>query len=412
MTDFLREYMEVVRDTEPPKMFQLWSAISVSSALLGRNIWFRHGHSNIYPNFYIMFSGDPGARKSSAIKFAKKLAVLSGYDTLAANKTTKEKFLLDFESGFTYSSDSVDTDDLDSLLLGDVEVGDREVYIPADEWLEFFGEGNINFATCLGSLWDFEGVYRERLKNSKSVAIPNPLVSILGGCTHETFKLAFPASMLGHGFLSRLLLIYAERSGVRITWPRDISDESIHGLVLKLQKMRHGIVGQVEVESPAMGMLDKIYKTWHDLEDTRFQHYSTRRFTQLLKMCLIIVGHKGVLKLEESDVLLANTILTHAELYMPKALGEFGAAKNSPIVHKILTILETATAAVSVKELWKLVSRDLDDFKILSQILQNLAHAEKIQWSKEKGGYLPKKQVRKIDEELVNFDLVKDILQE
>lgn len=412
MTPYLEEYMKLFFDTEPPKIFHLWSAISASSAVLGRNIWFRFGNGNIYPNLYMMLIGEPGSRKSSAIKAAKKLVAKSGYETIAPNKSSKEKFLMDFELGFTYNSDEPDPElDVMAYLDGDIEGDVKEVYIAADEWLAFFGEGNVNFATCLGDMWDFEGIYRERLKNSKSVTIPHPTVSILGGATHETFKLAFPASLLGHGFLSRMLLIYGERSSIRITWPTEISEAEEQGVVDRLTRMRHGVYGQAVPNKEALAALDEIYRSWSDLEDTRLQHYGTRRFTQLLKLCLILLGQRESLELGAEDVISANTILTHAELYMGKALGEFGSAKTSNVAHTILSFLESSQKPVNAKELWKLVSRDLETPNQLIQVLQNLQHAEKIQFIKDRG-YLPMKVARPSMDHLINLSALERLLKE
>jgi len=404
--------MKLFMDTEPPKIFHLWAALSASSTVLGRNIWFRFGDGNIYPNLYMMFIGSPGSRKSSAIKSAKKLVVKSGYETIAPNKSSKEKFLMDFELGFTYASDEMEPElDVMAYLDGDIDGEVKEVYIAADEWLAFFGEGNVNFATCLGDLWDYEGIYRERLKNSKSVTIPHPTVSILGGATHETFKLAFPASLLGHGFLSRMLLIYGERSPLRITWPYPITDEDEEPIIQALANMRSGLYGEAKPDDSALKALDEIYRSWVDLEDTRLQHYGTRRFTQLLKLCLTMLGHKGSLVLTAEEVIAANTILTHAEQYMGKALGEFGAAKTSNVAHIIISHLEAASKPLTSKELWKLVSRDLESPNQLVQVLQNLQHAEKIQFVKDRG-YLPMRVARPSLDHLINFSHLERLLEE
>ena len=44
-----------------------------------------------------MLIGHPGARKSAAIKAARKIISGAGYSTYSAEKTSKEKFLLDLE---------------------------------------------------------------------------------------------------------------------------------------------------------------------------------------------------------------------------------------------------------------------------------------------------------------------------
>lgn len=414
MTPFIEEYLSVFSDTEPPKIFHLWTSISLTAAALGKNVWFNHGISTVFPNIYVMFIGHPGSRKSVSIKAGKKILRQSGYETFAPDKSTKEKFLLDFEKGFSFDTDEVAIDEpsIEAFLGGDIESESREVYIPADEWLEFFGEGNVGFATLLGTLWDYDGVYRDRLKNSKSVTVPNPVVNVLGGCTHDTFKLAFPPALLGHGFISRLILVYGERGAKKITFPKEITPETTAPLAETLQKIKHLLAGQIKIRSDGFKALDDIYQNWLELDDSRFQHYSTRRFTQLLKLCIIIAAQNLRTELWEEDVLIANTILTYTEQFMPKALGEFGANRNSGVVQKIMSILDTSDAPVDMKELWKQCSRDLEKFTDLAQIIQNLLQAEKIQRAPLPGGkhgYLPRRVVRINGVPFVNLSLIEKL---
>ena len=94
-TDFISSYLQYTAKTECPTFFHRWTAISCLSAWLGRQIHFHLGHFTIYPNMYIMLIGNPGTRKSSAIKIGSKLLRQAGYTTFAARKTRQEKFLLD-----------------------------------------------------------------------------------------------------------------------------------------------------------------------------------------------------------------------------------------------------------------------------------------------------------------------------
>src|SRR4051812_8728692 len=97
MEDFFSTYFAYTEATEPPITYHRWCAIGTIAALLARNFYIQHGHFRIYPNLYIQLIGDPGSRKSTAIKLIKKLLLASGYDTIAADKTSKEKFLVDLE---------------------------------------------------------------------------------------------------------------------------------------------------------------------------------------------------------------------------------------------------------------------------------------------------------------------------
>ena len=138
--------------------------------------------------------------------------------------------------------------------------------------------------------------------------------------------------------------------------------------------------------------LDMIYRTWQELDDYRFKHYSTRRFTHLLKMVLICAAIRYSTMIDMQDVLLANTMLTYTEGFMSKALGEFGKSRNSDAAQIVMTALYDAKQPMSFDELYKLVSRDVDKREILIDILAGLQHAGKIQPpNKSKGinGFLP-----------------------
>lgn len=382
--DFFSAYLSYTQGTEVPPIFHRWSAIAGIGAYLGRNCWIKFGHARIYPNMYCMLMGNPGTRKSTAIKIMKGLLLKAGYTTIAASKTTKEKFLLDLSGIEKESTEAEDL--LDKNLFGGSDATPAESFIMADEFNDFFGNNNLEFISLLGSLWDWEGPYENRIKNGKSFVISNPTISILGGNTPTGFSIAFPTEILGQGFFSRILLIYGEPTGIKIAFPEAKSDEETTLLIRFLQTIRSRVHGEMTVEPEAKALLEKIYTKWTGLPDVRFESYSNRRFTHLLKLCAIHAAADLSTSIRLSDVVYANTILSHTEHFMPKALGEFGKAKHSDVSHKIISLLESATRVLTVKEIWKHVSNDLEKMKDLGDLLSNLTAAEKIQTVS--GGFL------------------------
>lgn len=353
-----------------------------------------------------MLIGSPGTKKSSAIKIGAKLVKQAGYNTFAAKKTRQEKFLQDLAE----QSEKLDAagdlsgggmDILDQNLWGDdLEDADSylhkppaECFIAADEFNNFIGLGNLDFVSILGELWDYEGVYDYKLKNSKSLYIPNPTITILGGNTPTGFAQAFPTESIGQGFFSRLLLVYGEPSGIKYTFPPPPDTALQAKLVQLLHKIKETVKGELKMTEPAMDLLDKIYKGWEGIDDPRFEHYANRRLTHLLKLCLVVTASRLSNIIEEPDVVHANTLLTFTEQLMPKALGEFGKSKHSDITHKVMTALDNTSAPMTFQEIWKVVVADLDNRNQLVEIVNNLQVADKVQ-QVEGGAYLPRKKVR------------------
>ena len=390
-SDLISAYLRYASESsEVPAIFHRWAIICGIGAMLGRRYYFRHGHSTILPNFYCMLMGSPGTRKSSAINISKRLLREAGYDKFSAEKTTKEKFLMDMAGESSPGAD----DFLEQEIFGESLGEDAEVYIAADEFNDFFGNNGIDFVALLGTLWDWSGKYENKIKNGQSVFINNPTISILGGNTPTGFALAFPAEVFGQGFFSRILLIHGDPSGRRIAFPDPPSDAVRAELVLQLQKIRAAVQGEAKLHPDAKVFLSHIYeKITHPVDDVRFATYSTRRFTHLLKLCLITSAARCSTTIELQDAVAAHTYLSYAESRMPQALGEFGKSKHSEVSHKIVQLTLSTDSVLSFQEIWKHVQSDLEKVSDLATVLQNLVTADKLQAVPGGAGYVAKRRI-------------------
>lgn len=399
MSQLIDEYIKFCSKTEPPAFFHRWSFIACAAAALGRRVWLPFGHTVLYPNLYIMLLGEAGTRKSTAIKMAINHLRNSGYSTFAAEKTSKERFLLDLTGETEDEMDFYDEDMKE----------DAECFIAADEGMDFFGQGNIEFLATLGSMWDYSGNFESRIKNGKSANIFNPTLSMLSGFTPTNFSLSFPPEILGQGFFSRTLVVHAPPSGKKFAFPEMAEVGKAEFFVEEFKRLRTKALGEIKLEPSAKLLLEKIYLKWRGIPDPRFASYVNRRFTHLLKLCITTAALGGDTTLTEEQVIYTHTILTVAEKLMPRALGEFGKSKNSDIAHKLLQHLSAAHEPSSLKELWKVVSQDLEKIRDLNELLANLLTADKIQ-QVSAGKFLIKREAALIEElnDTIDYSLLTD----
>lgn len=405
-TNFIENYLDFYEKTEPPTIYNRWAAIGGIGALLGRGTWIQHGHSKVYPNQYIMFVGEAGCRKSTAIKtFLKPLITEAGYNKIAASKTSKEKFLMDLAEGMDNVNNPEEHLDVSNQkenwgrgktmreLFGVIDSSEpAECLIMADEFNVFMGHSNVEFIDMLTDLWDYNGIYASRTKSGKSVLVPNPTLSMLTGNTQVGISMSFPTEVIGQGFFSRLLLIHSDPSGRKISFPKAPDLAVKAQLVKQLIDIKGKMRGEILIDAIAHKALDEIYQNWTDLEDVRFKSYSTRRFTHLLKLCLCCAAARQQRSIDISVVEYANTILHYTEFFMPKALGEFGKARNSDVSAKILELLDKAEAPLDLmKDIFPQVHRDIDGTKQLAEIVSGMLAAGKIQKT-SMGGFLPQKK--------------------
>ena len=397
------KYITYVKgNTESPLTYHRWCMLTSIGALAGRRAYIKHGFFRCFPNLYTMLIGEPAARKSTAIKVVKRLVTASGYRYTSADRTSREKFLIDLAG----NDEDEDDDDYSSMTTRNLWREDSESFLPresfimADEFNDFAGQNAGEFYTTLGNLWDWDDeklAYKQRFKNSKSISIYQPFITILGGNTPEGLATAFPPEVIGKGFPSRVLFIYAQRTGVKITWPKPPAEHSTNELISCFAALAALPTTEYTFTSDAISLLDKIYQAQEDMDDIRFRGYSNRRFTQLLKLCLIHALAEQDKYINESHVLRANTTLVLSEIYMPYAMGEFGKSRTSDINHKVLELIRASREPMTLGRLWAHLSNDLEKQSQLSDILQGLVCAKKIQLvlgGKQHGGFLPVRAIR------------------
>lgn len=379
----MQEYLRYVENTEPPTIFHRWSLLTSIGALLEKNSFYGDGYFTYYPNLYVMLMGESGTRKSTAINLAKSMLRTTGYNSFSAERTSKEKYLLDL--GEQHDSEP-DANSLSSAMLFGNEFTNENAdsritpsFIVAGEFNDFIGNGNIEFMSVLGNLWDWSGgPYENKVKNGKSVKIPNPSISLLGGNTATGFSLAFPSSAIGQGFFSRLILIHSASSGKRIRRPQ----LPVIDFASQLAEIKKRGTGQLRETNVADRLLEAIYNEFTPLPDSRFGSYSTRRYAQLIKLVIIICAMDldADNTVNEGHILMANTLLSHAEQSMPLALGEFGKARGSDVTHSLLQhIYGRGTQLTTLDDLWKHFSQDIDTMQSMSDMLMKLTSAGRIQ---------------------------------
>lgn len=423
-------YLMYQSETECPMHYHRWSLVTCLGAMLRRNFFLQHGPFTVYPNLYTMLIGDPGARKSTAIKQAKKLLLDAGFTNIAADKTSKEKFLADLEGDNTDGSNDDPADAGTEGPLGrispkasaetllDLEIIPKDTeprccLIAADEFNEFVGINNIEFLSTLGNLWDYEGVFQSRTRNAKSISIPDPTISILSGNTHAGFQLAFPPEASGQGFLSRILLVYGESTGRKIAFPPVPDPDDYRFLLTMFGEINRVCFGPATMTKEAEDALTYIYENWRKLDDSRLASYGNRRFTQLLKLCVIHAAGRVSTEVSLEDVYLANTLLTYTEHNMSKALGEYGKNKNWDVAAEILRCLDAAIdeghLGMTSQELFKAIRTNISDPRDFQKVCEMLLATEKIKHSEVKGVkmYHPVKEQREVRQEgMYNLELL------
>lgn len=352
-------------------LYHRWTAISTVAALLGRNVCLPFGHMTIFPNMYCLLVGSPGARKGTAMKPAYNALRTMEFKKLAPQRVSPERFLIEMAK----LGNSIDIEGLDLEKINFDEPS--EIFVMSEEFTDFI-RGNLDFINLLTNLWDNLPSYSHPKIHGKSIEISEPTVNILAATTPQSIASTLPQEVIGQGFLSRFILIHGENPGRKIAFPVSPTKDSTDTVVTNLIRIRNECSGILSMTDEAREMLTTIYNSYVELDDSRFEHYNTRRFTHLLKLCIVFAAMDYTTEVTKTHVVFANTLLHSTEQRMSKALGQFGKAKHSDVANTIVNVLRKATHPLKVKDIWKHVAHDLGKIDELTLLLRNLEAADRI----------------------------------
>lgn len=392
------------RNSIAPRIYQRWALISGLAAMIGRNCYTEEEGRRVYPNMYIALVGESGAGKSTAIDMVKPLMKRAGYAPIADAATTKDKFLMDMHSSFSYSEEKAKTLDqqLDEALF-ESEDSYCEGWICCSEWNEYFRTqgttGNFDFINTILPMYDCPESMATRSKVGGSIYIRSPTLNIIGGSTINNL-LQFAPILSAEPFYSRTTLVYSPPTN-RTYSPSNPEPALEAKVVAQLQKIRD-MKGKVTFEDDgARELFDTMIaeSSKYRVPDTRLNPYYSRRNLHLRKLSMIIAIAAGRMKINVHDVMHANSILTFTESFMQRALSEYGGLRQGIAESVIMQELNSIPHAITATELIQRTSHVVESMQKLGDLIGKLSNMGRIGLSPD-SKYFSKQKTFRIESPL------------
>lgn len=356
MQNYNDAYQKIMGVGETHPWISRWCGISIASMALGNRVWLQHGHERVFPNLYIFVIGEPAARKSTAIRLANKALVSVGGVDFAPSTVTKtqlQKFLCSGDYNFEGS---------------EPEAG-RNCAILHDEIANFFGDFGKPLSSILTEVYDQPAF----LHYGKAASLC-PALTLLGGITPQSLLRTFPPDIIGQGFFSRVLFIYAPNPESYVASP---IAGSMVGFLPILKKLT-SFSGELTLSDRAKEIFSDVYLAQISVTDSRFHSYNARRHTHLLKLAIISAITRGSRTIEEKDAIFCNSLLWAAESVMPRAIGSFGRSKSAEIEHIVWQTLVSNKLPMSQAELHGKVSSELNTSSAFSDLLGRMILSKRV----------------------------------
>lgn len=397
-SDYLTKYMQMVENTESPRIFHVWAALSSISVTLGRRCYFPFGDGKILPNQYILLIGTPGTRKSTAISPPKKLVKRLGTVRLAPTDTggqrqglvlamygKKEKeeddskeYVGNVELGAAQGNQINSLADFAEITnvpdeeeeLVEVDDADKHsIYVLASEFSRVIGQSNMSMLDFLGERYDGESY--DYLTRQTDIKMPHTLMNILACSTPVSMSEALPVGAGGQGFLSRFVLVHGAEKYRKVPWPTPFDDKIKSELLDVLEKIKNDFRGEFSQTPAAKAYAAELYGYEPDIPDSRFVYYQERRQTHLIKVAMALAASRGTMTIDLVDYKEAHRILCATEVGMPEALGEFGMNPMAAVKQELLEQLREAQAPMSVSQVVSMFHRDAT-MKQIMEVIRDL----------------------------------------
>jgi len=371
--NFLLGYLKLQEETEIPQEFSLWSSISGVSCALGRNVWLDQGAYVLFPNFYVLLLAGSGyLHKSTAInEVARMLSKVEPPLNIIRQKITPEA-LIEYMR--------VPRPDPEKKLDAEVNQG----FIIAGEFSSFLNRRSYDqgLGVMVTDLYDCDDVFEYRTKARGIERISNVWCGILGASTLDWFKESMPASAIGGGLTSRMILVYVDRKPDPIAWiefgpeKRKLRED----LVKELQKLTL-IHGAFTLTPDARKLHEEEYKSFHgssELYHSKIsQGYAGRRDKHLLKIAMVLSCVEGdTLVINESHITGAYSILKKTEEDLVRVLRLVTATDKGMASIDIAEIIQEHRS-ITQSDLLRKVSHRMDA-KEMRDVLATLEMESKI----------------------------------
>lgn len=368
--DWITSYIEYVKDTEPPKSFHTWIAVSAIAGAMQRRLWTQYGHSSVYANMYIVLVGKSGgARKGTAMDIAKDIINDVQGINLCADSITREKLirkLADISQPTMCADSVVRTQAALTCFSGELSV--------------FIGQRDIAFLSNLTDFFDSHNEWKYETKNKGEDHIRGICLNLLGATAPDWMQSMLPVEAVGGGFTSRVIFVYEERKG------KSVSEEPYNEWHVK---RREELVNDLNMIATLTGEFQRTdaarlaYNAWYTkqdkemqggkyvIDDPRFVGYCERRATHIRKLMMIMcVSRKNKLVIDKVDFDRALELLETVEKKMVKSFGGLGKSAYSEAVELVLDYLIVHKKATR-SELMRQFYRDIDShtFKIVEEVL-------------------------------------------
>jgi hypothetical protein len=380
-------YVNYASFSEAPKRMHFWSGVSAIAGALRRRVWIDMSYFKWHANHYIIFVAPPGiVSKSTTVAIAMDL--------------------LRKVPGINFGPDVVTWPALVTAFAECTEVFELngDFYTQCALTLESSEFGNLvnpqdrELIDVLITLWDSKsGAFKKVTKGSGKDTVENPWINLIACTTPAWIAGNFPEHVIGGGFTSRCLFVYAETKEKFVAYPSlSVPKDLAAQAALLIQDLEHisvNLCGPYKL-TPASFEWGKEWYEHHFkadhgvMADDKFAGYLARKQTHLHKLAMILAAaQRDDLIILPEDLALANTMISDLETDMPKVYAKIGRSEDSIHAERFVKFVQ-ANSPIKYEKAYRYIHTNFPDMKDFEGILAGAVRAGYIRQDMTTDGFM------------------------
>ena len=376
-SDWLAAFVDYASYGEAPPYMYKWVGISTIAGALRRKVRLNMGYFEWTPNFYVIIVAPPGiVSKSTTAGIGMELlreipGIKFGPDVVTWQMLSQTLA----ESCEEYVDSEGMFHKMTALTIESSEFGN--LFNPHDrEMVDFYI-----------TLWDGKrGKLQKATKTSGSDVIINPWVNLIACTTPAWIAGNFPEYMIGGGFTSRCVFVYASEKHKYVAYPGLVMPPKILEQKAKLIQDLEQISllqGDYSIHPDAVEWGEAWYIKHYNnrpihLNNERFGGYIARKQTHMHKLAMVLsAARRGDLQLTVSDLEEANAELSALEEMMPKVFEQIGKSEDSRIADEVVSIIRGLGEPI-YSDAFAVCFRIVPDVDRFNDLIESLKQAGRI----------------------------------
>lgn len=369
-------WIEAFRDYasfgEAPSKMYSWVGAGTIAGALRRKVWIDQYYFKWYPNLYVVLVAPPGV-------IAKSTTMDIGFD------------LLKEVPGIQFGPSVVTWPALVQAFAGAAEGFDYKgeihtmspLTIASSEFGNLLNPQDKEMVDMLVHLWDGKS-FKKLTKHSGSDDVVNPWINLIACTTPDWIAGNFPEYMIGGGFTSRCIFVYAEAKAKFVAYPglsvRTDQNDVKRALIQDLEHISINLCGEYKLSREAIEWGQAWYEKHNKnrpvhLDDSRFGGYIARKQTHIHKTAMIFAAAQhDEMVIRQADLMMAEAAVTELEHEMVKVFAKIGMTEMAAATQRLLEFIKRR-GTVAYEEAYRYIHSQFPSLREFEDILKGLISA-------------------------------------